>query len=188
MLFGEKEPMDDWKDGRMEEQQTTDNSTDLKFLDPKYLQFYRAEGGALRLTIKNEICYLKVKATKAFPLSIPYRYIGFRDGADKEIGLVKDIADLPPEPRKLVDEELQKRYFTPIVLKIKSIQEKFGFTEWIVTTDKGERRFLTKGIHDNVAEVGMGRLMVTDADGNRYEIPDVEKLDARSLNLLNQLI
>jgi len=172
----------------MKKEKTTDNSTDLKFLDTKSLKFYRAEGGALRLTIKDEICYLKVKAAKAFPLSIPNRYIGFRDGADKDIGLVKDISDLSPESQKLVEEELQKRYFTPIILKIKSIQEKFGYTEWIVTTDKGERRFMTKGVHDNVAEVGMGRLMVTDADSNRYEIPDVEKLDAHSFNLLNQII
>jgi len=172
----------------MEKQQTTDNTTDLKFLDLESLQFYRAEGGVLRLTIENEICYLKVKVARAFPLSIPNRYIGFRDGADKEIGLVEDIFDLPPESRKLVEEELQKRYFTPIILKITSIQEKFGFTEWVVTTDKGERIFMAKGIHDNVAEVGMGRLMVTDADGNRYEIPDVAKLDSRSLSLLNQII
>lgn len=172
----------------MKEEQKTGNSTDLKFLDLESLQFYRAEGGIFRLTIKDEVCYLKVKVARAFPLYIPNRYIGFRDGADKDIGLVKDMSELSPESRKLVEEELQKRYFTPIILIIKSIQEKFGYTEWIVTTDKGERRFMTKGVHDNIAEVGMERLMVTDADGNRYEIPDVEKLDVRSLNLLNQII
>ena len=172
----------------MKEQQTTDNLTGLKFLDPKSLKFSRTEGGVLRLTIENVVCHLKVKVARAFPLSIPHLYIGFRDGANKEIGLIKDIFDLPPESRKLVEEELQKSYFAPIILKIKSIQERFGFTEWIVATDKGERKFFTKGVHDNIAEVGRGKLMVTDADGNRYEIPNVEKLDAHSLSLLNQII
>ena len=46
-------------------------------------------GDALvRLTLDNDRSWLEVRVARAYPFSDPDHYIGLRDGADKDIGLI----------------------------------------------------------------------------------------------------
>jgi len=67
-----------------------------------------------------------------------------------------------------------------VVHHIQDIKEEFGIVTWDVQTDRGPRRYIVRGLRDNVHEQSDFRLMVTDVDGNRFEIPDYTVLDARS--------
>jgi hypothetical protein len=48
-----------------------------------------------------------------------------------------------------------------------------------VETDRGPALFLTHNIHETPQPIP-GRYTLTDLESNRYDIPDVEKLDAES--------
>lgn len=160
----------------------------VRFLDPQRLRFWRTAGGILRVTLEDELTCLKVSVARAFPLSHPEEYISLRDGAGKELGLLRRLKDLPRDARALVEEELWRRYFQPQIEAILSLTERFGVATWKVRTNRGEHEFFTRNVRDSVAELGPQHYMVTDVDGNRYEIPDLTKLDPRSASLLLGLL
>jgi hypothetical protein len=121
---------------------------------------------------------------RGFPLSDPDHYIGFLDSANKDIGLVIDPSQLDPESRLVVDQDLEKRYFVPLIRKVYSVKEEFGTIAWDVDTDKGRRELLVRNIRDNLQELTSSRVIVTDVDGNRFEFPDISRLDSRTQGII----
>ena len=159
----------------------------MVFLDPAKLAFFKA-GVVLRLTIDGDRSVLKVVVSQIFPLSHPGRYLSIRDGGGNEVGILKSVKQLDELGRKLVEEELGRRYFLPVIRKITSVVERFGTVEWHVDTDRGKCRFTTRDLRDNVLRLGSGRYILQDVDDNRYEVPDTAKLDRTSLaSLLRHL-
>ena len=71
------------------------------------------DDAVVRLTLEGDRSWREVRIARAFPFSDPDHYIGFRDGDDKDIGLLIDLRGLDAESRRIIDEELARRYFTP---------------------------------------------------------------------------
>jgi len=165
-----------------------DESIGAHQLDPDEVRLWRTEAGKLRLEIAGDRCVLHVKIARAFPVSAPDRYIGFRDEDDKDIGMVVDPSKLEPRTRRIVEEEIGKRYFVPVITRIHSIKEEYGVGHWIVDTDRGPREFVVRGMRDSIWEVGGQRLIIIDADNNRYDIPDYAELDYRSYRLIEETL
>jgi uncharacterized protein DUF1854 len=162
-------------------------TADLRYLDPKTLRFFR-HGAALRLTIDEERSVLKVAVVRAFPLSYPQQYLSVRDGANKEVGLIVDTAELDDESRRWVAEDLDRRYVVPVIRRILTMKERFGTVEWEVETDRGVCRFTTRNTRDNVSQPSPGRYLLTDVEGNRYDVRDVTALDPASQAWLLRLL
>ena len=80
------------------------------------------------------------------------------------------------------------RYFTPILLKIHSIKEENGFSYWDTETDRGACRFTVRMGSGSVYAIGKDRYLVTDLDGNRFEIPDLSRMTARELKMLDLFV
>lgn len=160
-------------------------ATELVWLDPKKLKFFKHKG-ILRLTIGEELSYWKVQIYRCFPLTDPDRYISVRDAVNREIGLIEDLSQLPPESQKVVKEELERRYLVPIVTRIFAIKERMGLLLWEVETDRGFRRFLTRASQEGVEQPEPHRCVLVDLDGNRYYIPDITALDPISFSLLKR--
>ena len=57
-----------------------------------------------------------------------------------------------------------------------------------VETDRGPREFVTQSVQENTLWFSANHLLLIDVDGNRFEIPDVEALDARSLTIINAIL
>ena len=55
-------------------------------------------------------------------------------------------------------------------------------------TDRGIREATLRDARDNVVYLGESRLLLTDAEGNRYDIPDISALDPRSRALLASVL
>ncbi len=161
------------------------SSTDLVWLNPKELQFF-THNGVLRLTIGNERSYWRVQVYRCFPLTDPDRYISVRDAMNKEIGLIRRLADLDPQSREEVQNALHRRYMMPIVRRILSVQERAGLLQWEVETDRGNRRFLTRAGLEGIEQPMPHQCVLTDLDGNRYHIPDITALDPISFALLRR--
>ncbi len=131
----------------------------------------------------------RVQVARAFPLTKPDRYIGLRDAADKDIGMLPSLEGLDAESRKIVDEELNRRYYLPIIKHVYAVKEEYGITTWDVETDKGRDTFLVQNLRESVWEMVPGeRAIITDKDGLRYEFPDLTKLDAKTMHVLSRVL
>ena len=151
-----------------------------RYLDASKLTFTRSEVGTARLEIRDEACYLRVVIRRLMPLSNPDSYISLAADEDTEIGILVNPSELTQESQKILQEELDKRYFTPTIQKVYRVKEQFGIHEWEVKTERGRVKFSVRGLNQNIKQVPPARLFVTDVRGNRYDIPDYRKLDAQS--------
>lgn len=139
--------------------------------------FYEPEG-RLRLTLDDK-SVLEVKPAWAAPLSHPGKYLALLDGKERQVVMIDDPATLDPENKKILDEELRRRYLTSKVAAILSVKTEFGITYWSVDTDRGHRELVTQSLQENANWLTPDLLILADVDGNKYEI-DVTKLDERS--------
>lgn len=157
-----------------------------RYLDPGKIRLFRSPMGAPRLEILEEVCYTRVAVRRILPLSDPDHYISLGVGEEMEIGIIEDPSRLDPESREILREELDKRYFTPIIEKIHRVKEQFGIHDWEVETSRGRITFAVQGLHQNVRQVPPARLLITDVRGNRYDIPDYHRLDSHSFNQIQR--
>lgn len=169
--------------------------TSIRYLDPDTAKFERTRGGFLSLKIEPEEYYPRVDIFRAFPFTRPREYVSVRKPENKgkgikteEIGVIKNLNDFPPKIVELIEEQLGRRYFMPIIKRINYIKEEFGYYYWDVLTDVGNCRFTVRGGH-NIVPISEDRerLLIIDVEGNRFEIPDYMELDDKSIRKLESI-
>lgn len=159
----------------------------IRFLSGQECHFTSTSGGFLKMTL-GEDEYTSVAIYRAFPHSLGDRYLSVRDANNKEIGIISDLADFANEQVELIKGELERRYFTPIIKSVHKLKEEFGYIYWEVETDRGPRRFTTKNSHECILPLSQQRLIITDVDGNRFDVPNYRALDAKSVKQLETLM
>jgi hypothetical protein len=117
---------------------------------------------------------------RCFPFETPDEFISVLDKDGREYGMILRLNDLPEDAQAIIKNELDRKYLCPTIKKIKSLKDKLGYSYWDVETDVGELSFSTHDTYRNMAKVGGGKVVVTDVDGNRYHIEDVNALDKKS--------
>ena len=92
----------------------TEEMLKLRYLDDSNAVFERTQGGFVSVRIKEEF-YPRVQVIRMFPFSDPEKYISIRtpDEHSKEIGVIEDMKQISKETRKMLEEQLNLRYFTP---------------------------------------------------------------------------
>lgn len=163
-----------------------ETSHEGRVLEPAEVCF-RRDGGRLQMR-DDDGEWREVSAVRLFPLSEPDRYVSIIDAEQAEIGVFEDLSSLPPEQREIVEEELRRRYLTPIITEILSIRHRYDTSEWTVETNRGPAVFIMRNIREKVREPLPRHLTLEDAEGNRFDIPDIETLDPESRRLLDQEI
>ena len=153
------------------------------FLDASGVRIERNAFEELVVQFPDGSIQTRVEPVYAFPVSETNRYISLMDEESNEIGIIEDIKHLPHESRQILVEELQRRYFMPKITKINALEGQFGITQWVVETSQGDVQFSLRSRYD-IVTLGNGRILIKDADGNRYEIENYHKLDPKSLALL----
>ncbi len=171
----------------MMESKALSELTSVNYLDPKKAIFSLTEGGILTLQL-GEKYYAKIDLYQAFPFTLENQYISVRDEKGDEIGIVKDLTNFPKEAKDAIQKELEWRYYAPQITKITEIKEEFGHRYWDVETSHGQRKFVTRGRDEGIHQITESRLLIIDMTGNRFEIFDYQRLDPRSLRLLEPLI
>ncbi|MBI3948083.1 MAG: DUF1854 domain-containing protein [Armatimonadetes bacterium] len=163
----------------------------LKELDPEKTRFQLDEFGDLQVEMPGEEGeteqHARVRTTRTFPLTSPEEFISFFDEEDNYIGTLRHFRLVDPATRALLLGELDRRYFMPRIRQIRNIRISAGITSWEVETDRGLRRFDVRDRED-LRPLPPNRILVKDADGNRYEIPDWTQLDQRSRDFMVQLL
>jgi len=157
-------------------------------LDTRRTRLFRDETGCLRMEIEGDRTYLDVKLAYAFPLTDPEHFIGALDGRDRSIGLFTSLEGLDPESRKLAQQALETRYFIPDIVRIFDLREEVGVVYFDVETNRGARSFVVRGLRDAIEVLDDARILIADIDGNRYNIPNWQRMDARSRRLIECFI
>jgi len=158
----------------------------LEYFDVSKASFRQTAGGLLSLELDGQF-YPKVDLHLSFPFSWPQKFISVRDMDGNEIGLIQDLKDLDRNSQEAVQKELNWRYYTPKLTRIRSYKEEFGHAYWEVDSNQGEYKFVTRG-RESVRSITATRILIVDVSGNRFEIPDLTKLDTRSRAYLETLL
>ena len=156
---------------------------ELEFLDASKVSIARNAFGELVVQLPDGTTHTKVEPVRSFPINETVRYIALLDSEGNEIGIVEDVRKLTSQSRDVLMDELQKRYFMPKITKINSLDGQFGVTLWDVETSQGDVEFGMRTRYD-VITLENGRVLIKDVDGNRYEIENYNKLDQKSIALL----
>lgn len=152
---------------------------DIGILDADTLCFYRNPKGFIALKVGQED-YKRVKLSRILPFADPFRYISVADMEGKEIGIIKDLSELPEEQCDLVKNELAGRYFCPEITVIETIKEKMGYYYFDVDISGYKKVFAVKDITRSIKQLDEQRIIITDVDGNRYFIQDIWAIDSKS--------
>lgn len=128
----------------------------------------------------------EVSLVRLFPLSEPEKWISVLDKEGKELGVLLELQGLAVEDLDCAREELRRRYLVPEVLRILACRDKFDLVEWTVETDRGQVTFLTRNLREQVQQPLSRRLILTDVEGSRYDVPDTDALDPQSRRWLEE--
>lgn len=139
---------------------------------------FSLQNGLLYLTLDGET--KRVTLFRQFPFDLLWEYISVLDEDEHELGILRDISLFEDKTKNLLEQELKKRYYTVTVTKILSVKERFGFSYWRVETTEGEWKFTLRDTLKNISCVNGSRVFFADVNGNRFEIPDMNRLDAKS--------
>jgi hypothetical protein len=128
-----------------------------------------------------------VRLRRAFPWSLPDRYVSVRSSEGKELLLIERVGDLPEPQQQLIRDNLARWTLIPRIQKIHRIENSFGFQRWDVVTDRGAVEFRVQERED-IRFLGDGRFSIKDADGNIYELPRIEELDEESVRQVESVL
>lgn len=120
-----------------------------------------------------------VKLAKYFPWSRPDSYVSVRSADGKEVALVRLLDELDDESRRIAEAELRDKIFNPRIVRILEFRHEFGIYSVTAETDRGRAIFQFRG-RDDIRILSSTRALFRDADGNAYELPDLNALDPAS--------
>jgi ATP-binding cassette subfamily B protein len=153
---------------------------DPVWLDPSSAEITRGDRNAVVLSVRGKDPLTGVVAAYAFPATQRGRYICLRhasgDGPEKEVGILRDLAEWSVEARKLIEEALARRYFVQVIEKIERIRIEFGILKLNVRTKRGPEEVMMRWSQSQAQDHGKGGKILIDVDDNQYLIPDVDAL------------
>ncbi len=124
--------------------------------------------------------YDRIYLHRSFPYEHHYRYISVLDRDNVEIGLISNIEDFDSEVAEMLRAELDRKYYSPVITKILSVKERYGYSYWEVMSGDRHLSFTIRDTFRSILKVTPEHIFITDNDSNRYEIPNVEALDRKS--------
>ncbi len=160
-----------------------ENKLSITFLEPKKCKFSFNQNGFLVLSVDGESAG-RVKLIRSYPYSLTDEYICVHDLEDNEIGIIRDLKELDKDSLDSANKELQNRYYCPVITSVKNIKERMGHFYFDVVIDGKDKSFTVRDLTRNLRSTNESTLLIFDVDGNRYIIPDQEKIEQKSKRLL----
>lgn len=151
--------------------------TETVWLTPENASFSR-KNGLLWLTYGGK--EIRVSLRRNFPLEELWSLLSVLDEKEEEVGMIRELSQFGAEEEALLRAELERRYYAPVILKILSLKERFGFSYWKVETAEGKMEFTLRDTYKSLIRPDGNRVFILDVDGNRFVIPDVTALDRKS--------
>lgn len=175
-------------------QQTISNQSDLSvaakmnYLTSDNTVFTKTNGQMLAVQVNGEE-HSAVYLHCSFPHTNKRVYISVRTSENKEIGIIKSLDDdFPKDIVKLLEEQIDMRYFAPEITKVIAIKEEFGYSYWDTETNSGSCRFTVRNGSGNVKLVTENKLLIIDVYGNRFVIDNIKRLSEKEYRLVEMYI
>ncbi len=143
--------------------------------------------GRLVLIDAEGVRHWPVEPVRGFPISDPDHWVSICDSEGNELVSIEDAMTLTPEVRRVLERDLARREFVPLIRRVLSVPADSEPTEWEVETDRGPTRFLLNS-GDDVRRLGPHRALLIDAQGIRYLIEDTRQLDPASRRILERYL
>lgn len=151
------------------------------------MQLTRNSFGKLVLTAEDGQVHEGVLPVRAFPIQAPGEGISMVLPDGKEVAWIDALADLLPDVRGLVHDELEGREFMPEILHIVSVSSFATPCTWTVATDRGDTEFLLKGEED-IRRIGAASLLIADNHGIHFLVRDMFTIDKNSRKILDRFL
>ncbi|MGH7286461.1 MAG: DUF1854 domain-containing protein [Myxococcota bacterium] len=124
---------------------------------------------------------------RCFPWTAPGRFVSLRDQEEEEVALVRDLSELEPESRRVLQSALLEAGFVLEVESVESIEDEIEIRTFRVRTRQGPRRFQT--LRDEWPRpMPGGGILLRDVAGDLYLVRDPEALDRASRDRLWPLL
>ncbi len=143
------------------------------------LSFHHDAWGHLVLTDGTGQTYVDVAPVRLFPISDSKRWVSIGSSAGHELVCIEDPSALSSASYRALEDELGRREFAPTIDRILFVSSNTEPSEWTVETDRGRTKFILK-TEDDIRRLGEYSVLIFDAHGIRYLIPDERNLDAYS--------
>ena len=129
-----------------------------------------------------------VTPVRAFPLSAPHEGVSLIGSDGHERAWIGRLSELPASSRELIEASLcrVRVHATPASPRQRSRRFSTPST-WSVETDRGPTELVLKGEED-IRRLADGRLLITDAQGLQFVVPDPLALDRASRRLLERFL
>ncbi|MGD0654527.1 MAG: DUF1854 domain-containing protein [Thermoguttaceae bacterium] len=163
----------------------TQTATPAEQLAARGFQLHRDAFERLVLTDADGRILVGVEPVRAFPISSPQEWLSIVDAEGREVLCIREFGDLQSEVRSILEEELSRREFVPIIQRITGVMDDVDPSEWHVETDRGPTSFLLDS-EDDVRRLGPYKALFIDTHGIRYLIPDTRVLDYASRRILDR--
>ena len=121
---------------------------------------------------------------RLFPISGPSRYIALTDNEGDAVCIIRNVDNLLPDAKKVLEDALDLHYMIPKISKVLKWVSEQGQHIWTVETDRGQADIVITDNTNQIKRLFNDRVLIKDSSDNRYEIPDFNKLDVRSQNLI----
>ena len=155
----------------------------IETVGPERVRVFRDDFDVLHLVVDGET-HADVRPLRLFPVSGKVDYVSFVTRERKEVCLLSNPDGLDEASRKALEDALESMYYMPKIRRIDSIREIWGISHWETQTDCGYATFEVVN-REQIRRLPNGRFIIQDADGNRFEIEDINTLDPRSRMLVH---
>lgn len=155
----------------------------IRYLTLDNAEFAETDGRMLSVRTSGEE-HSPVYVHCSFPHTNRRSFLSIRTADNKEIGMIRDLDDFPEQTAALLERQMTIRYFTPEITKVIAVKEEFGYSYWEAETTAGLCRFTVRNGGGNVKFVADNRLLIIDVDGNRFVIPQVDRLSDKEYRMV----
>ncbi len=150
----------------------------LSYLPAGSLRFSLSENGILSLEYEGTH-YDRVQITRLFPFQHPDGMLSVavqgEDGPG-ELGLLREISELPEEQQEQLRSYLRYKYFIPDIQKVGKVEEKLGYLYMDITTELGRKTICIADATSNLRLIHGRTVSIVDVQGNRYQVADLDAL------------
>ncbi len=150
------------------------------YIDNDMARFTRKDITLVDMELYDGRRFTDLEPRRLFPLTGLEKYITLLDTEGNEQAIIRNLSTLPENDRKIIEECLEEYYLIPKITRIADCKEKFGLLTFYVETDKGDATIEIRNIVHGIKLMYRTRVLLRDNNDNRYEIPDINRLDKKS--------
>ena len=129
-----------------------------------------------------------VVPVRAFPVQSPEEGVALVSTQGHELVWIDQLSNVPEPAQTLIREELASRELMPVIQDIVSVTSFSTPCTWSVHTDRGSTEFVLR-CDEDIRRIGTQHaLLVADAHGIQFLIPDSLALNAASRKILDRFL